>query len=65
MRWKPIILLLIAGLPWQVAWAQGSRVYTVEKLSIEASASDAVAAKKRAIAEAERRAEERLESQFR
>jgi len=49
-------LLLLAALPMPTAWAQQSRVYTVDKLSIEASAADAVAAKKKAIAEAERRA---------
>jgi hypothetical protein len=51
-----VALLLLAALPMPAAWAQQSRVYTVEKLSIEASAADAVAAKKKAIAEAERRA---------
>jgi hypothetical protein len=49
-------LIAMCVLSAPTAWAQPSRVYTVEKLSIEASAADAVAAKKKAIAEAERRA---------
>lgn len=48
--------LLLAQLAPAPALAQGGRVYKVEKLSIKATAADAVAAKKKAIAEAERQA---------
>ena len=57
LAWRALAtLLLMVALPAPATWAQQSRVYTVEKLSIEASAADAVVAKKKAIAEAERRA---------
>ena len=57
LAWRALAaLLVIVALSVPAARAQQSRVYTVEKLSIEANAADAVAAKKKAIAEAERRA---------
>ena len=51
-----VVLLAMCILSVPTTRAQPARVYTVEKISIEASAADAVAAKKKAIAEAERRA---------